>query len=191
MPVRRTVLRWMTGGSSRRGEGVAMQEMSVLVILLTIYFLGFISGFGTRAIISQGRRHKARKAHYAAQVDGSAHRAVSAQPSEKDSSANAICSSHACAYLERAQHSLNGAGAYAKLATATVTSHANTTPAPPLRYGFGVQVPQLSKTFQTAALKRGGVQKRHLREALWKLDLFSCAHFRRTLIVIRAYSKPS
>jgi len=76
----------MTGGSSRRGEGVAMQEMSVLVILLTIYFLGFISGFGTRAIISQRRRHKARKAHYAAQVDGSAHRAVSAQPSEKDSS---------------------------------------------------------------------------------------------------------
>jgi len=67
---------------------LAMQEMSVLVILLTIYFIGFISGFGTRAIISQHRRHKAREARYAAQVDGSsAHRAVSAQPSEKDSSA--------------------------------------------------------------------------------------------------------
>jgi len=64
-----------------------MQEMSVLVILLSFYFVGFISGFGTRAIISQHRRYKARAAHYAAQVDrSSAHRAVSTQPSEKDSS---------------------------------------------------------------------------------------------------------
>jgi len=63
-----------------------MDETLVVVTLLSIYLIGFISGFGTRAIISQRRRHKARKAHYAAQVDGSAHRAVSAQPSEKDSS---------------------------------------------------------------------------------------------------------
>jgi len=63
-----------------------MDETLVVVILLSIYLIGFISGFGTRAIISQARRYKAlkaREARHAGQADYSAHRAVSAQSSEK------------------------------------------------------------------------------------------------------------
>jgi len=36
--------------------------MLLLVILMTIYFVGFASGFGTRSIISQRRRNNVRKA---------------------------------------------------------------------------------------------------------------------------------
>jgi len=63
-----------------------MDETLVVVTLLSIYLIGFISGFGTRAIISQVRRYKAlkaREARHTAQVDYSAHRGVSAQSSEK------------------------------------------------------------------------------------------------------------
>jgi hypothetical protein len=68
-----------------------MDQMLVAVILLSIYFVGFISGFGARAIISQNRRHKAREARRAAQVDASsANRAASATPSEIDSPAAII-----------------------------------------------------------------------------------------------------
>jgi hypothetical protein len=39
-----------------------MDQLLLVVILLTIYFVGFASGFGTRSIISQYRRDKALRA---------------------------------------------------------------------------------------------------------------------------------
>ena len=66
-----------------------MDETLVVVTLLSIYLIGFISGFGTRAIISQVRRYKAlkaREARHTAQVDYSAHRGVSAQSFGKNHS---------------------------------------------------------------------------------------------------------
>ena len=52
-PLRTVSLAWV---------GFAMDVVFLLVILMTIFFLGFASGFGTRAIISQHRRHKALRA---------------------------------------------------------------------------------------------------------------------------------
>jgi hypothetical protein len=64
-----------------------VELLAIVVYLSSIYFIGFASGFAARAIMSQRQRNKARKARDAAQVDWpSAHRSVSAQPSEKHSS---------------------------------------------------------------------------------------------------------
>jgi hypothetical protein len=64
----------------------------ILVFLSCIYFVGFISGYFVRAMISMRRRREAYEARHAARVDGSssAHRAVSARPSEKDSLADLL-----------------------------------------------------------------------------------------------------
>jgi hypothetical protein len=42
-----------------------MDEMLLIVIVLTTYFVGFASGFGTRAIISRYRNHKELRAREA------------------------------------------------------------------------------------------------------------------------------
>ena len=55
-------------GLRHLGEGLAMDSADVLLIIIFMYFLGCITGFGLRASLSQYEMRKLRKARAAQQA---------------------------------------------------------------------------------------------------------------------------